>query len=128
MSTITSLNTTKAPKAIGPYSQAVSDGNYLFVSGQLPINPGSGQIEAQDTVSQGKQVLSNISAILTEAGVDFTHVVRVDVFLKDLNDFKALNQFYEECFGHKNPPARQTIEVARLPMDAKIEISCIARL
>jgi 2-iminobutanoate/2-iminopropanoate deaminase len=128
MSTISSLNTNKAPKAIGPYSQAVSDGNYLFVSGQLPMNPESGKIEAEDTVGQGKQVLANLRAVLAEAGLDFTNVLRVDVFLKDLNDFKDLNSFYEECFGHQHPPARQTVEVARLPMDAKIEISCIARL
>lgn len=128
MSTITALKTDKAPKAIGPYSQAVSDGNYLFVSGQLPIDPKTGRIEAQDTIGQGKQVLSNIEAILTKAGLDFSHVLRVDVFLTNLDDFKDLNAFYQECFGQSVPPARQTIEVSRLPMDAKIEISCIARL
>lgn len=128
MTQIKSIQTEKAPKAIGPYSQAIKDGTHLFISGQLPIDPMTGKIEANDILGQGKQVFQNLEAILTEAGLDFTDVVRVEVFMKNLSDFSKMNEMYSTRFNHEPPPARQTIEVARLPMDALVEISCIALL
>lgn len=124
--TIKSYKTDKAPKAIGPYSQAVSSGNLLFVSGQLPIDPETGKFVSQEIGAQTAQVLKNLGAILQNAGLDYTDVVRCDIFLKDLNDFALVNEIYGSTFSGVHPPARQTIEVARLPMDARIEISCIA--
>ncbi|NGX58728.1 MAG: 2-iminobutanoate/2-iminopropanoate deaminase [Chlamydiae bacterium] len=128
MPQIQSLKTDNAPKAIGPYSQAIQDGTYLFVSGQLPIDPNTGKIESDDIKGQGEQVLINIEAILREVGLDFTDVVRVEVFMKNLSDFGILNDLYSKRFAHDTPPARQTVEVSRLPLDALVEISCIARL
>ena len=121
------ISTQFAPKAIGPYSQAILDDPYLFISGQLPINPATGKIEATDVAGQTKQVLANLEAILKEAGLDFTDVVRSDVFMINLQEFQTMNGHYQEKFSHASPPARQTIQVARLPMDALVEISCIAR-
>lgn len=122
------VETSHAPKAIGPYSQAIQAGSFLFVSGQLPINPETGKlVEAQIRI-QTIRVLNNLKAILEASGCTFEHVVRTDVFLKDLNDFAALNEEYSKAFSHATPPARQTIQVARLPLDALVEISCIAIL
>jgi len=128
MTVITTIETSKAPQAIGPYSQAIQDGTLLFVSGQLPIDPTTGQIESDDIEGQCEQVLFNLEAILEEAGLDFTDVLRVDVFMKNLTDFSLVNNLYAKRFDHDTPPARQTVEVARLPMDALIEMSCIARV
>ncbi len=121
------VQTDKAPKAIGAYSQAIHDGTHLFVSGQLPIDPATGTIDAVDIEGQCEQVLLNLEAILDAEGLDFTDVLRVDVFMKNLADFGLVNDLYSKRFDHDTPPARQTIEVARLPMDALIEMSCIAR-
>jgi len=128
MTVITTINTQKAPKAIGPYSQAIQDGTLLFVSGQLPIDPATGKIDADDIVGQCEQVFLNLEAILEEAGLDFTDVLRVDVFMKNLADFSLVNDIYAKRFDHDTPPARQTVEVARLPLDALVEMSCIARI
>jgi len=128
MTVLTTIKTQNAPKAIGPYSQAIQDGTLLFVSGQLPIDPSTGQIDTDDIIGQCEQVFFNLAAILDEAGLDFTDVLRVDVFMKNLTDFAQVNDLYAKRFNHDTPPARQTVEVSRLPMDALIEMSCIARL
>lgn len=120
------VSTANAPKAVGPYSQAVIAGSFLFVSGQLPINPLSQTIEKEDIEWQTAQVLQNLEAILIAAGLNFSHVVKCEIFLKNISDFKSVNALYEKAFSYEIKPARQTIEVAALPMGAKIEISCIA--
>lgn len=122
------VETPHAPAAIGPYSQAVRAGQLLFVSGQLPIDPATGQMASTSIEGQTTQVLANLSAILEAAGLTLAHVVRTDIFLKDLQDFPQVNRIYGEHFTHPVKPARQTVQVARLPMDALIEISCIAWL
>jgi len=120
------IETTAAPKAIGPYSQAVLSDQLLFVSGQLPIDPATGKLVPMEIRQQTNRVLDNLEAILNAAGCTLADVVRCDVFLKDLNDFSALNEEYAKRFTQPVPPARQTIQVAKLPLDALVEISCIA--
>lgn len=126
MSLLAKITTDEAPKAIGPYSQAVQFGSLVFVSGQLPLDPKVGELVEPSIRTQTKQVLANLEAILKEAGSSFLHVVRCDVFLKDLQDFAVLNDEYSKVFSGPIPPARQTIQVAKLPLDALVEISCIA--
>lgn len=121
------IKTPLAPRAIGPYSQAVFDGTYVFVSGQLPIDPETGELIEGDIKALTNRVLDNMENILIEAGCSFAHVVRVEVFMKDLNEFTAMNEVYNERFKNSCPPARQTIQVAMLPKNAAIEISCIAK-
>lgn len=120
------IETDRAPKAIGPYSQAVEAGSLIFVSGQLPLDPMTGKMVESDIVVQTNRVLDNLEAILKASGCSFQHVVRCDLFLKDMNDFSVVNQEYGKRFNQPVPPARQTIQVAKLPLDAWIEISCIA--
>lgn len=120
------IETKQAPQAIGPYSQAVSASPFVFVSGQLPIDPATGKLEIPDILIQVNRVLDNLQAILEAAGCSFKDVVRCDVFMKDLADFAIVNQEYGKRFNQPVPPARQTIQVARLPLDALVEISCIA--
>lgn len=122
------IETNLAPKAIGPYSQAVKAGQFLFVSGQVPLDPATGKLVQSEIRAQTIQVLNNLEAILKAAGCSFQHVVRCDVFLKDLNDFSILNEEYSKKFSQAVSPARQTIQVSRLPLDALVEISCIAIL
>ena len=119
------ISTDKAPKAIGPYSQAVKAGNMLFVSGQVPFVPETMEIVEGDVKAQTAQSLKNVQAILAEAGLDFSHVVKSTVFIKDMNEFAAINEVYAEYFG-ENKPARACVEVARLPKDVKVEIEVIA--
>ncbi|MCQ4865853.1 RidA family protein [Pseudoflavonifractor phocaeensis] len=119
------ISTTGAPGAIGPYSQAVKAGGFLYVSGQLPIDPATGAFAGDDIASQTRQSLTNIKAIVDAAGMTLTDVVRVGVFLKDMNDFAAMNAVYGEFFT-ENCPARAAVEVARLPKDALVEIECVA--
>lgn len=119
------IHTDNAPKAIGPYSQAVKAGNMLFVSGQVPFVPETMEIVEGDVKAQAAQSLKNVQAILTEAGLDFSHVVKSTVFIKDMNEFAAINEVYAEYFGD-NKPARACVEVARLPKDVKVEIEVIA--
>lgn len=126
MSAIKKIETTLAPQAIGPYSQAVVASPFIFVSGQLPIDPQTGKLVTSDLRIQVNRVLDNLLAILEASGCSFEHVVRCDVFVIDLNDFSVLNQEYAKRFTQPIPPARQTIQVARLPLDALVEISCIA--
>ncbi len=128
MSNLQKIQTDKAPAAIGPYSQAVKAGNTLYVSGQLPIDPATGKLVEANIQLQINRVLDNLEAILKAAGCTFANVVRCDVFLKDLNDFALVNQEYAKRFNQPVAPARQTIQVAKLPMDAMVEISCIAHV
>ncbi|MBX7171928.1 MAG: RidA family protein [Pyrinomonadaceae bacterium] len=119
------ISTDNAPGAIGPYSQAVKVGNMVFVSGQIPIDPKTGEFVAGDVPEQTSQVLKNLSAILEAAGTSLNNVVKTTVFLADMNDFSAMNAVYSEFFI-ENKPARATVEAARLPRDARVEIECIA--
>ena len=119
------IHTDNAPKAIGPYSQAVKAGNMIFVSGQVPFVPETMEIVEGDVKAQTAQSLKNVQAILAEAGLDFSHVVKSTVFIKDMNEFAQINEVYAEFFG-ENKPARACVEVARLPKDVKVEIEVIA--
>ena len=114
-----------APKAIGPYSPAIRAGNLLFISGQVPFDPATGALVGGDIATQTEQVMRNVGALLKAAGAGFEHVVRTTVFLADLNDFAAMNETYAK-FVVDPPPARATVQVARLPRDARIEIDAIA--
>ncbi len=117
--------TDKAPGAIGPYSQAVQAGNMVFVSGQLPIDPATGAFAGDDIKSQTRQSLTNIKNILASEGLDMSQVIRVGVFLKDMEMFADMNAVYGEFF-EKDYPARAAVEVARLPKDALVEIEAVA--
>lgn len=128
MITLKKIETSKAPQALGPYSQAILASSLLFVSGQLPLDPSTNQLVENEIKIQTNQVLDNLEAILQASNCSFQQVVRCEVFLKDLNDFAQMNEEYAKRFKHFSPPARQTIQVARLPLDALIEISCIALL
>ena len=120
------VQTDDAPRAIGPYSQAIQVDGWLYASGQLPMTPAGDMVEG-DIEIQAEQVFNNIEAILKAAGGALSQVVKATVFVQDLNDFARLNAVYERRFaGHK--PARSTVEVARLPRDARVEIEIIARL
>ncbi|SDK57236.1 RidA family protein [Natronincola ferrireducens] len=118
------INTKKAPAAIGPYSQAAKVNGFLFVSGQIPMNPETMEIVEGDIKQQTKQVLENLKAILEEAGATFNHVVKTTVFIKDMNDFTDINEVYSTYFT-ENKPARACVEVARLPKDVGVEIEAI---
>jgi 2-iminobutanoate/2-iminopropanoate deaminase len=120
------IETEKAPKAIGPYSQAILAGDFLFISGQIPINPKTGKVEESTIEGQTAQVLANIKAILETLGLSFEHVVKTEIYLKDMQDFQVVNAIYAEKFSHPNKPARQTMQVGKLPLDVLLEISCIA--
>ena len=122
------IATKQAPAAIGPYSQAVAAGGFLFVSGQIPLDPASGQVVAGGIREQATQVFANLRAILAARGRGFDHVVKTEVFLKNLGDFATMNEVYAAHFPGPVQPARQAIEAARLPKDVLIEVSCIASL
>ena len=119
------INTDKAPKAIGPYSQAIKANGFLFVSGQLPVVPATGEFAEGGVAAQTKQSLENIKSILLQAGATLDDVVKTTVFIKDMNDFSVVNNVYGEYFS-KNFPARACFEVARLPKDALVEFEVIA--
>ena len=121
------VSTASAPKAIGPYSQAVRAGSLLFVSGQVPLDPATGQLVDGDIGAQTHRVFQNIGEILKAGGASFDHVVRTTVFLADMNDFAALNEVFATYFTSP-APARATVQVTRLPKDARIEIDVIASL
>ncbi len=118
------IMTPNAPQAIGPYSQAIHSGNFLFVSGQVAIDPATGDVVAGDIEAQTDRVLKNISAIIEAAGMSLQDVVKCTCFLKDMNDFAKFNAVYENYFG-EILPARETVEVARLPKDVQVEVSAI---
>jgi 2-iminobutanoate/2-iminopropanoate deaminase len=129
-STKAAITTPHAPAAIGPYSQAVHAGDFLYTSGQIPLDPATGQVVPGSITEQTTQVLENLKAILETAGTDLPHVVKTVVFLKDMNDFAAMNAVYGKYLAPEGavPPARSTVEVARLPKDVLIEIEVIALL
>lgn len=123
------IATTNAPAAIGPYSQAVRTGDLVFTSGQVALDPATGQLVGSGIVEQTERVLGNLRAVLEAAGVGFADVVKTTVFLKDMRDFAAMNEIYARAFAAEDvvPPARSTVQVAALPKDALVEIECIAR-
>ena len=119
------ISTDKAPGAIGPYSQAIKTGGMVYCSGQIPIDPVTGEFVSNDVTEQTDQVLKNLSAVLEAAGTSLGNVVKTTVFLADMSDFAAMNEVYARYFG-ENKPARATVQAARLPREAKVEIECIA--
>jgi 2-iminobutanoate/2-iminopropanoate deaminase len=119
------ISTEKAPGAIGPYSQAIKAGGMIYCSGQIPIDIATGEFVAGGVAEQTRQVLVNLSAVLESAGSGLNDVVKTTVFLADMNDFAAMNEVYAEFFS-ENKPARATVQAARLPRDARVEIDCIA--
>ena len=121
------ISTDGAPAAIGPYSQAVVHGDLVFCSGQIPIDPATGEFVEGDVAAQTHQVLTNLNAVLRAAGSDLSRALRLTVFLADMNDFVSVNEVYATFF-ESNPPSRATVEVKRLPKDARVEIDCIAAL
>jgi 2-iminobutanoate/2-iminopropanoate deaminase len=119
------IYSSNAPEPIGPYSQAIKAGNMLFVSGQIAINKSSGEMITATIAEETEQVMKNLSEILLAANMDFSHVVKCTIFLKDMNNFPKVNEVYGKRFSSL-PPARETVEVSRLPKDVNVEISCIA--
>ncbi|SIT89549.1 RidA family protein [Pontibacter indicus] len=121
------INSAKAPAAIGPYSQATFHNGILYVSGQIPLDPQSGELVSGTIEEETHQVMKNLFAILQEAGMGFDNVLKCSIFVKDLGNFGKINEVYGSYFT-ANPPARETVEVSRLPKDVNVEISCIAAL
>jgi len=126
MNLIKKIETEHAPKAIGPYSQAILSMPFLFISGQLPLDPLTGKLVEADIYKQVSRVLDNIAAILLAAESHWHQLVKCEIFLKNLDDFQTVNQEYSKRVSSIAPPARQTIQAARIPLDALVEISCIA--
>ena len=124
------IQTNQAPAPVGPYNQAiVATGSLMFVAGQIPLDPATGQLVGGDDVAaQTEQAIANLTAILTAGGATLANVVKTSVFLKDMNDFAAMNAVYAQHFGDADAPARACVEVARLPKDVRVEIECIAVL
>jgi 2-iminobutanoate/2-iminopropanoate deaminase len=120
------ISTKKAPAAIGPYSQAVRAGTFVFLSGQIPLDPGTGQMIEGGIDAQAERVLENLGAVLQAAGLTFDHVVRTTIYLTDLGDFQKVNELYAKRFSHAPQPARSTVQVAALPRGAMVEIDAIA--
>ena len=119
------ITTEKAPGAIGPYSQAIKTGGMVYCSGQIPIDPATGEFISNEIAEQTEQVLRNLSAVLEAAGTSLGNVVKTTVFLADMSDFAVMNEVYGRYFND-NKPARATVQAARLPRDARVEIECIA--
>jgi len=123
---VTVVSTEKAPKAIGPYSQAIRSGDLIFTSGQIPLDPATQQLVQGDIRAQTERVMENLAAVLAAAGSGFDRVVKATIFVIDLNDFAAVNEMYGKRFP-KDPPARSTVQVAALPKGARVEIELVAR-
>ena len=121
----TIINTNNAPAPIGPYSQAIAAGNFVFVSGQIPMDPSTGDIVSENVKAETKQVMENIKAILSEAGLGFDHIVKTSIFLTDMQTFAQVNEVYGSYFTNQFP-ARETIQVSALPKNVNIEISVTA--
>ena len=119
------ISTKNAPAAIGPYSQAILSNNTLYCSGQIAINPTTGNLVIENITTETSQVMQNISAVLTAADMDFSNVVKCSIFMKDMNDYAAINEVYAKSFGD-NPPAREAVQVSVLPKNVNVEISVIA--
>lgn len=120
------INTPKAPAPIGPYNQAVLSGNTLYTSGQIAINPETGELVLDDIKTETKQVMENMKAVLNEAGMSFENVIKTSIFISDMHNFAAINEVYARYFDDANAPARETVEVANLPKFVNVEISMIA--
>ena len=120
------VNTSNAPKPIGPYNQAVISGDLMFISGQVAFDPNTDELVLDDIQSETKQVMKNLKSILEEANLSFDNVVKTTIFLSDMNDFQQVNEVYGSYFSNDQAPARETVEVSRLPKDVNIEISMIA--
>jgi len=120
------IKTPKAPMPIGPYNQAVLAENTLYISGQLPMNPETGTLQIEDIMSSTIQVMKNLEAILQKAEMTFENVVKTTIFLQDMNDFSQVNEVYGRFFNPETAPARETVQVAKLPLGARVEISMIA--
>ena len=125
MAALEKVQTGGAPAAIGPYSQAIAHGGLVYTAGQIPLDPASMQIVEGDVAAQTERVMQNLSAVLEAAGASLQSVIKTTVFLSDMNDFVAMNEVYGRWFG-EHAPARSTVQVARLPRDARVEIECIA--
>lgn len=125
----TAIATPDAPAAIGPYTQAIRTGDFLFTSGQIALDPATGQMSTGDITQQTERVIANLRGVLTAAGLTFAHVLKTTVFLKDMHDFAAMNEVYGRAFAADGgvAPARSTVQVAALPKDALVEIECVAR-
>ena len=123
----TIIKTTNAPDPIGPYNQAVLFGNLLFISGQVAINPATGNVENPDIIAETNLVMQNLQAILSEAGMNFSNVVKSTIFLSDMSLFTTVNEVYGKFFSDE-PPARATVQAVRLPRDARVEIEAVALL
>lgn len=121
------ISTASAPAAIGPYSQAIATGSFVFLSGQIPLDPATGQLVQGDIARETEQVMTNLRAVLQEAGCDFRHVVRTTIYLTNLADFQAVNEAYGRYFSEQKP-ARATVQVVALPRGARVEIDAIAML
>lgn len=119
--------TKNAPAPIGPYSQAVLINETLYVSGQIALNPVTNQLVLSDVVEETQQVMKNLEAVLKAADMSFNDVIKCSIFIKDMSYFGAINRVYGECFDEENAPARETVEVAGLPKNVNVEISCIAQ-
>jgi 2-iminobutanoate/2-iminopropanoate deaminase len=119
------ISTKNAPTAIGPYSQAILSNKTLYCSGQIAINPATGNLVMENITAETTQVMQNISAVLTAADMDFSNVVKCSIFMKDMNDYAAINEVYAKSFG-ENPPAREAVQVSVLPKNVNVEISVIA--
>ena len=122
------IKTNKAPKPIGPYNQAVLAGNYLFISGQIALDSNTGDLITNNIVDETKQVMENLKAILNEASLSFENVVKTTIFLSSMNDFKSVNDVYVSYLSDDSAPARETVEVSKLPVGVNVEISMIAIL
>jgi 2-iminobutanoate/2-iminopropanoate deaminase len=120
------INTSNAPAPIGPYNQAVLHGNMLYMSGQIAINPKTGNLETENIQAETELVMENIKAILTEAGMTFENVLKTSIFISDMNNFAQINEVYGRFFNAETAPARETVEVANLPKFVNVEISVIA--
>lgn len=119
------VNSKRAPAPVGPYNQAVLSGDTLYVSGQIALDPETGNMVQGGTAAETRQVMKNLGAVLQKAGMDFKNVVKCSIFIRDMNEFTLVNEIYREYFDDQ-APARETVEVSRLPKDASVEISCIA--
>ncbi len=122
------IKTSKAPAAVGPYNQAVVIGNLVYTSGQIPLDPVTNEIQGKDITEQARLVLTNLKAVLEAAGSSLDNVIKATVFLQNMQDFAAMNKVYTEFFKPETAPARSTIQVARLPKDALVEIEAVAAI
>ena len=122
------IKTENAPKHIGPYNQAVIAGNYMFISGQIALNPKNGELITSEIKEETSQVMENLKAILSEASLTFENVVKTTIFLSDMNDFSCVNEIYGSYLNNSSAPARETVQVSKLPVGVNVEISMIAML